>query len=336
MTERSGATHFGAAIKRRATVEFLLPFVALAGLFVYLGLSPISALCAAGVWLAVGMTGGWVIQTTVGKVDANQRFLLVVGPGALLGLGLFVLAYLLVLGGWQGIVLCLVLALCGASLWLREHTADAASIASDRATLMALLAGSMLLANSKEFPNLLFPGIGLLLVAAALTASSGLFWRVGCLIVAVAALVFDIVTRPAFWWWSSDDTTTLSGIGTVIVERGRVADVAGWSTGSHHWLLHAWLALWNQLSVGHVFETYLIAWPVVAALSMFASLLLCIELFLGRRASPTVLLVGCVVTAGLVRLEWPAPQEQQPFLFAMIAAASLAFHFAMRGRAPAA
>jgi hypothetical protein len=72
-----------------------------------------------------------------------------------------------------------------------------------------------------------------------------------------------------------------------------------------------------------MFETYLIAWPLVAAVSMLASLLLCIELFLGQRASPVVLFVSCVVTAGLVRLEWPAPQEQQPFVFAMVATAFL-------------
>ena len=310
-------------VRIQQTAQITLPILTLAGLLSFLGLSPTTAVLTSAMWFAVSALGGSVIQSLVGQVELGLRPLLALGPGALLGFGVIVIAFLGVRGGWLGFSVVLALLGCGSMVWLRRGQSNLVTGHDRYVILSLLLISGTLLANSKEFPNLLVPSLGVMLAFVAWSAPRGTAWRLGSLIVAVGTLIYDVVSRPLYWWWSSDDTTTLSGIGTIIVERGRVADVAGWSTSSHHWFLHAWLALWNQLSFGHVFETYLIAWPVVAAISMFASLLLCIELFLGRRASPTVLLIGCVVTAGLVRLEWPAPQEQQPFVFAMVATALL-------------
>jgi len=213
--------------------------------------------------------------------------------------------------------------LIGAVVWGKQSLATTSTNSLIRVTDVVVLVGCAIVTNSREFPNLLL--VGMAFIALGIVWGTGNSSRGRALVSAIALIVLGNgnVSRPEFWWWSSDDTTTLSAIGTMIIERGHVADLAGWATGSHHWLLHAWLALWNQVSAGQVFETYLIAWPFVAASAALASLWLCCDLFLPRSLGITQFVVIALVTAGLMRLEWPAPQEQQPFLFAMVACGAL-------------
>ena len=306
---------------RRGATQLTPPFAVFVATFVYLGLAPLTATLASSSWVLLGAAGAWLIEWLNVQVQPQHRLLVMLGPAPLLGLGLAVFIYLLVRGGPVGVLLVVSLTLVAA---VRFATiADNDDSSTKRSAFVWLLVGAALLANSKEFPNLLLTGLVVLAVGHIFSAFRGLLWRaVGALGLA-GALIYDLLSRPSYWWWSSDDTTTLSGIGTTIIERGRVADVAGWSTGAHHWLLHAWLALWNLLSFGRIFETYLIAWPLVAAVSMFASLWLFVEVVLGRTLSLISFATVVVVTAGLVRLDWSAPQEQQPFLFAMIATCAL-------------
>jgi hypothetical protein len=56
---------------------------------------------------------------------------------------------------------------------------------------------------------------------------------------------------------------------------------------------------------------------------MFASLWLAIELFTGAELQIPHFAIVAIIVAGLVRLEWPAPQEQQPFLFGMVACSAI-------------
>lgn len=293
----------------------------LALVFFYLGLSPQTAVLAAISWIVLGAAGAWLIESLIGGVLPRYRVLLMLGPGPLLGLGLAVFIFLLLRGGPLGLVTVIALAICAMLLW--STSASDVRAPTNSVLFAAVIFGSALLANSKEFPNLLTTSVAVLVVGVVFNASKRVHWRALSAAAMVGALAHDIVTRPMYWWWSSDDTTTLSGIGTMIIERGRVADVSGWSTESHHWLLHAWLALWNMVSLGQVLETYLIAWPLVAAVSMFASLWLCLEAFLGHEVSLSRFVIVSVATAGIVRLEWPAPQEQQPFLFGLVACAAL-------------
>jgi hypothetical protein len=316
---RTVAMNSGEQRQIGASLSLLLAFIAV---FTVLGLPLGTAVLASTVWITAGFSGGWLIQSLVGGLDGRHRMALALGPGVLLALGLVVLVYLTVQGGWLGLALCAALLGCGSLAWLNQRPVEA-STNLRHSLLLPLFLGAMLLANSKEFPNLLIPALGVLLAGVTWASSNRIILRSGSLMIALGAVVYDVATRPTYWWWSSDDTTTLSAIGTIIIERGRVADIAGWSTSSHHWLLHAWLALWNEVSFGQIFETYLIMWPVVAAVSLFASLWLCVELFLGVRATMSVHVVVAVMTAGFARLEWPAPQEQQPFVFAMVACSAL-------------
>jgi len=299
------------------------PVALFGAVLLYLGVAPLTALLGAVIWVAQGATGAAVIRWLIGGVSSRHSLLLVLGPGALLGIGASVSLFLLLQGGPLGtsVVACTLIA--GATVWGRQAASAASTASPVRTVDLLALVGCALVANSREFPNLLVVGVAT--VTFAVTMSSGVArdWKLLAAATASLTLGYDIVTRPVFWWWSSDDTTTLSAIGTMIVERGRVADLAGWATGSHHWLLHAWLALWNQLSAGQVFETYLIAWPVVAASAAIASLWLCCELFQPRQLDLVRLVVVALVAAGLMRLEWPAPQEQQPFLFSMVACCAL-------------
>ncbi len=306
---------------RRASACVVLLSLLLAVILLYLGLSPLAAALSATSWIVLGAAGGWLIEALIGGVTPRHRVLLALGPGPLLGLGLAVFMYLLFRGGPIGLVAVVAPSIGAAWLWSRS-VVDVRDLPKVSHLGFALL-GCTLFANSKEFPNLLASSLVLLVAVLLFSISTSVLWRGLSAAAVVVALTHDVVTRPVYWWWSSDDTTTLSGIGTIIVERGRVDDVAGWSTSAHHWLLHAWLALWNLLSSGDVFETYLIAWPTVAAVSMFASLVLIIEVFLHRELRLTTFVVAAVSLAGFVRLDWSAPQEQQPFLIAMIAAAAL-------------
>lgn len=301
--------------------QVLAPVGAIALTFLYLGLHPYTALLASLVWVSMGMAGGWLIESLLGDLEARFRLPLALGPGALLALGLVVLVYLSVAGQLLG--LCFIVAGTGlaAALWIRKSISDEGFSLGPR--LLLSLVGLALLANSKEFPNLLLPAISIVGFAAIVERFARTRYAVLSSLPAIALLLNDMLTRPAFWYWSSDDTTTLAGMGTMIIERGQVAETAGWRTGSYHWLMHAWLALWNLLSSGNVFETYQIAWPLVAAASMFASLLLCVEILTSRRLMSAGFIVTGIVTAGLVRLEWAAPQAQEPFLFAMIACCAL-------------
>ena len=306
---------------RQPSVCIVMLSALLAVVLLYLGLSPVTAALAAMSWIGLGTAGAWLIETLIGGLLPRHRVLLALGPGPVLGLGLAVFIYLLVRGGPFGLVTVIALILGGTLLWSRSGGDLEALSTSTHFAVMML--GSALLANSKEFPNLLATSVALLSAVLIFGVSKHLLWRAVSIAAVAGVLAHDVVTRPSYWWWSSDDTTTLSGIGTMIIERGVVADVAGWSTAAHHWLLHAWLALWNLLSFGQIFETYLIAWPLMAAVSMFASLWLSVELLLKRPVGMLVFIVVSTVMAGLVRLDWSAPQEQQPFLFALIATSAL-------------
>lgn len=285
----------------------------------YFGISPISALLAAIIWLAQGMSGAWIISQISARVNRQNELLLVLGPGALLGIGATVGTFLLLRGGTVGTMLTLGLLMLGSIAWFRAQPRDQVGIDRYGATPVVQLAGCALLANSGEFSNLLLPGVALLSLGLVWANRGAWSHRVVVAAAALPLLVASAAKRSMYWWWASDDTTMLSAIGTMVVKHGRVADTAGWSTESYHWFLHAWLALWNQLSDGHVFETYQVAWPFVAAVSVFASLWLLLSVLLQARISPVQLLLLGLAGAGLVRLEWTAPQEQQPFLFAMVA-----------------
>jgi len=293
--------------------------VVFGAVLLYLGVAPMSALLAAVFWVAQGAMGAAILRWLLGSVAQRHAVLMLLGPGALLGIGISVSLYLLVRGGALGMVVVVCALLIGAVAWGKQSLATISTNSLIRIADVVVLVGCAILANSREFPNLL--SVGLAFIALGIVWGRGHSPRGKALVSAIALIVlgYGNVSRPEFWWWSSDDTMTLSAIGTMIIERGRVADLAGWATGSHHWLLHAWLVLWNQVSAGQVFETYLIVWPFVAASAALASLWLCCDLFLPRSLGVTQFAVIALVTAGLMRLEWPAPQEQQPFLFAMVA-----------------
>ena len=307
-------------------VRFVLPVALVAVVFSYLGLSPLSSAVGALVWVAQGAVGAVVLQQFVGPVAPQLRVLFVLGPGVLFGLMLMVGLYLLGGGGLVGTALTVSALIGGVVLWGRANSAPINDwVCSDAVALVALV-GCAVFANSQDLPNLLLPGFCLL--AVGLVFSSDFPKMVRILTSASSGLLLGLsaITRSEYWWSSSDDTATLSAIGTIIVERGRVDDLAGWTTGSHHWLLHAWLALWNQLAGGQIFETYLIAWPLVAAVSMFGSLWLCLHMFLGRSIGAPLFMVVGVTMAGFLRLDWPEPHKQQPFLFAMVACGALWLH----------
>jgi len=307
----------------RGLVNLASPAVLFAVVFIYLGLAPVTAVVAAAVWVAQGATGAAIIRWLLGTVSQRHAVLLVVGPGALLGIGIAVSLFLFVRGGPLGVGLVVVVLLVGAFVWSRQAKSTPPVVTPLPTVNLVVLTGCALVANSREFPNLLVVGAAIVAIGMVWAGRDELRYRMLVTALGIVGLSYGLVSRASFWWWSGDDTTTLSAIGTMIVERGRVADLAGWPTASHHWLLHAWLVLWNQLSFGHVFETYLIAWPVVAASATIASLWLCGELFLRRSLNTASLMMVALVTAGLIQLEWPAPQEQQPFLFAMVAVSAL-------------
>lgn len=60
-------------------------------------------------------------------------------------------------------------------------------------------------------------------------------------------------------------------------------------------------------------------WPLVASVSVFAALWLILNFASGVAVLPQQFAGLGVIGAGLVQIEWTAPQEQQPFLYAMIA-----------------
>jgi len=284
----------------------------------YLGISPVSALLAVAIWIAQGMTGAWIIGQISARVNRGHDLLFVLGPGAVLGIGATVGTFLLLRGGTVGTTLTLGLLMVGSIAWLRVQ--PRAQVGSDccDTTPVALLAGCALVANAGEFSNLLLPGVALLALGVVWAYRPAWSYRIVVAAVALALLITSAAKRSMYWWWASDDTTMLAAIGTIVVKRGRIADTAGWSTESYHWFLHAWLALWSRLSDGYIFETYQVAWPFVAAVSVFASFWLTLSILLGAEFSPVQLLLLGLAGAGLVRLEWTAPQEQQPFLFAMV------------------
>lgn len=302
--------------------ELGLYSLCLAILFCYLGISAPTALLASVTWIALAAAGGFIVESMVGSISPQVRVLVALGPGALLAVGVSVFVFLSVDGGVNGIAVIVSLILLSAYSWTHSHQVE---MPKGKRVSQAplLLLGVALFANSREYPNLL--GTSLVMLAAGLFFGKprGTLPRICFGAVVLLVMVRDLITRPEFWWWSSDDTTTLAGIGTMVIERGRVDDVAGWSTGSHHWLLHAWLALWNLLSQGHIFETYQVLWPVVASLSLFASLALCIQLFFERELTQPIFVIAAVALAGYAQLEWAAPQEQQPFVFGMFACCGL-------------
>lgn len=292
----------------------------LAILLWYLGVSPVSALLATSFWVAQGVTGAWIISRLSARISQKHELLFVLGPGALLGIAVTTSTYIIGQGGTFGATLSVGLILLGSIGWFRSRSTSAATQTRNGSSRTLLLTGCALLANSGEFPNLLMSSVAM--IAIGLVSARRVTWPSRVVIAASAfgLLTYSELRRDAYWWWASDDTTMLSAIGTMVVRRGHIADTAGWPTESYHWFLHAWLALWNQLSSGQIFETYQVVWPVVAAVSVLASLWLIFSLSLGTAPAPFQFFCTAIAAAGLLRLEWPAPQEQQPFLFAMIAA----------------
>jgi len=307
----------------RGLVGLISPAALFAVVFTYLGLAPETAVLAATVWVAQGAMGAAIIRWFIRGVTQRHAVLVVVGPGALLGIGISVSLFLLVRGGLLGIGLVTVALLIGALMWSRQAGVALPVVAPLPVVGLVVLVGCALVANSREFPNLLVAGVAVVAIGMVWAGRAEPMHRVLATALGMVGLSYELASRTSFWWWASDDTTALSAMGTMVVERGRVADLAGFPTGSYHWFLHAWLALWNKFSIGHVFETYLIAWPFVAASAALASLWLCCDLFLSRNLGVTQFAGIALVTAGLMRLEWPAPQEQQPFLFAMAACCAL-------------
>jgi len=315
----------------RATLNLMTPVAVIAFALCYLGVTPISALLLSTWWMATGVFGSWILQIVLGRVSARHLPLLILGPGALLGMGLVVATYLAV--GGNMVAHFAALGVFGIAAWKQHTSSRGQRIGSQPspietreispATATFVLLGGALLANAKQFPNLLIPGVAVLLATMVMHGRHRLSLRILFFCIAGAALANDVFTRADYWWVTSDDTTTLAGVGTMIIERGRIADTAGWPTSSHHWLLHAWLALWNNLSLHHVFETYLIAWPLVAAMSLSASLWIGLELFLGRSLDVKNFALVLAALAGIVRFEWTAPQEQQPYVFALVACSAL-------------
>lgn len=289
-----------------------------AGTFIYLGIPFVGSFLAAMIWTSCGALGTRVLETLFGPISDRFRLLLLLGPAPLIGAGLLVLAYLMVGGGAVGYGLVVVVLLLNLLTWGCANGKTVRQSQRTDTVVLTTLVGSALIANAREFPNLLLPGIAIVLLLISENVSNRGVFRVATWLLVFAAFTNDVLTRVNYWWWSSDDTTVLSGIGTSIIERGKVEDVAGWSTSSHHWLLHAWLALWNNLSLNHVFETYQVLWPLVAAISLLASLWLGIELLLSRTLSATQFSLVAIAMAGFLKLDWSAPQEQQPFLFALI------------------
>ena len=305
------------ALMKSTAVIRALPGVFLAVAFTYLGISPLSAAVASLTWLLVGGAGSRLIEAVLGGIEPRHRWLVALGPGPLLGLGLVVFIYLFAGGGLIGMTIVAATVIIVNVFPRKADAVDQDSGAQP--ALVTMLFGVAFLANSKEFPNLLVPALGVIFVGVVLATVARRAWRLAAFLAAVAAVVFDVATRPQYWWWSSDDTTTLSAIGTMVIERGNISDLSGWRTASHHWLLHAWLALWNQFSSAQIFQTYLITWPLVAAIAMLSSLALVLRTAMRRELTVVQYSFVAIAVAGLVQLEWPAPQEQQPFLFAMIA-----------------
>lgn len=315
----------------RAISNLIAPALVMAFAFAYLGISPSSSVLLAMFWVMSGVIGSWVLQLTLGVVGTRHALLLVLGPGALLGLGVVIGAFLLVRGNeilFPLVIGALVLAL-GSRLSKTGHVTEKEKSSFGEAgdvsptVITLVLLGGAFLANGRQFPNLFVPGGVMLAAVVAMQGSRRALVKGAYVVIAAVIFVRDVVSRADYWWVASDDTTTLSGIGTMIIERGRVADTAGWPTSSHHWLLHAWLAFWNNVSFSQIFETYLIAWPLVAAGSLAASLWLGLERFLGRPLSVSQIAVVLTVMAGVVRFEWTAPQEQQPFVFAVVSCCAL-------------
>ena len=309
-------------VLRKPLQELGLYWACLSSIFVFLGISVATAVLASLTWIALAATGGFLVQSLTGSVQPQLNVFVALGPGALFGLGLSVFMFLLFRGGVAGVVSVVFFLLLGSYAWVRSYASSSLELSESR-SIPLLLLGSSLLANAREFPNLLLTSTSIVLAAVMFGSIRSKLWLLGAAALTGGMALLDSFSRAPYWWWASDDTTTLAGIGTIIVERGRVDDVAGWSTASHHWLLHAWLALWNLLSRGQIFETYLKAWPVVASLSLFSSLLLCLRLFLGRPISIAKTAIVFVAAAGLIQLEWAAPQEQHPFVFGMVACCAL-------------
>jgi hypothetical protein len=92
-------------LARREPIGVVVSAAMLSVLFTYLGVSLLTAVTAALIWVAVSLSGGRIIEALIGEVEARQRWLLAMGPGALLSMCLVVLGFLFVRGGWLGNVL---------------------------------------------------------------------------------------------------------------------------------------------------------------------------------------------------------------------------------------
>jgi hypothetical protein len=307
----------------RAAGQLGAPWLLLAITLIYLEFGLLASVLAAATWVLQGAFGAVCLEYLLGRPLAHHRMFVMLGPGALFGIGLSVSLYLIAQGGAFGVTLVTLSVGAGAIVWL--FRAEVVSEISGRLgvdNLVALI-GCTLLANSREFPNLLLPGLVVLASLLVVVGSRHNVLRVTACLSCGIVLAVGVVRRPLYWWWVSDDTMTLSAIGTMIVKRGRIAEIAGYQTEAYHWLLHVWLALWSDIAKGEIFRTYLIAWPLVAVVSTIASLLLFIELSSGRTIDTTFFVAIAVVVSGLLRFEWAGPHAQEPFLFAMAACAAL-------------
>lgn len=319
----------GFGLKQRQALVWCATTLALT--LTYLGIHPLESVLFAAGWIATGLLGNLVLRLGFGSVTTRQSVLMSVGPGPLLGLVIAVAVFLAVRGNiawFFSIIALLSFSLRHIDRLLSRPTTPVESdspigVDGVPGKFAVLLVGVALIANSRQFPNLLMSGAGILLFAIAVKG-----WRLNlrniCLtFVSVIPVFLDVRNRVDFWWVASDDTPILAGIGEITVERGYIADISGWPTSSHHWLIHVWLALWNNLSFGHIFETYLIVWPLVAACSLVASLWLILETVVGKNLHLWQVAFVSLAASGFLRLEWTAPQEQKPFVFAIACCCAL-------------
>jgi hypothetical protein len=305
--------------------------ITLALILTYLGIHPLESVLFAAGWIAAGLLGHLVLRLVFGSVKPRQSVLMSVGPGPLLGLVIAVAVFLAVRGNiawFFSIIALLSFSLRHIDRLLSRPTTPVESDSSigvdDIPSKFAiLLVGVALIANSRQFPNLLMSGVGILLFAIAVKGWRPTLRNILLTVASAIPVFLDVRNRVDFWWVASDDTPILAGIGEITVERGYIADISGWPTSSHHWLIHVWLALWNNLSFGHIFETYLIVWPLVAACSLVASLWLILETVVGKNLHLWQVAFVALAASGFLRLEWTAPQEQKPFVFAIACCCAL-------------
>jgi len=289
----------------------------------FFGIAPPNAFLASAVWCFHGALGAVVLQRWISPTEFRQRIAMLLGPGPLIGMALVMPLYLFVGGSVLGTAIVIIALFGGVVNWLLEGKCASDTDFREQMVVVGVFTSAALFANINELPIFLLPALGVLSFSFAIRHKIASWKGAVATSGAVLLLALSVRSRPSFWWATSDDTATLAGIGTMIIQRGQISDVAGWPTTSHHWFLQAWLGLWNHLSDGHIFETYLIAVPIVLTLSIVASLWLLLSGFLAEQVSLTSFMITTVAVAGVARIGWPAPHQQHPYFFAMLALAGV-------------